>query len=1229
MAKSTGRKDAPQREELQPCAFIGCCGCSMCDHATSQFPPLPSTKSVTRTRRLSSRLSEVSPRNLYADIVAGSPIGTPPQTGRSSPGQTRGHLSDDVTPDISEQCDKLSFLEGNDVNEEVNKQNQRPGPTLMEPCTTNKKRQTWTIEEKLEVYRCYYEATKKGLKVVNGTYEIWRVRNPLNRPTINANKLNNQRRIIEKFLTESEKEEIKREFVPNESQEQFNADEMVAEPCSDAIRTVLNDVEEEMLDLMELSDGELRMKDELIVMYNMVKSEGLEGRIRPKKFAMNKENRDKLKSMNKILTTLVNEERYIGINELNSLHYTAAVVLAGEQNPFDKTQHKEKPDPDIHINKNIEKVRKWIGRMTMAKRNGLTPKVENFLKGESIDHRIQNNKMKLAALSKKLRTRISNRERYRNNNLYRTNQKAFYSTMRSGGEGVGKVVEPPPKEELKEFWENLYSDKGGHREDAEWLRKEEEDMKNIKEAKWQEITCDEMLTTVKKLANWKSPGLDQVQNFWMKHLTSLHPKLTDVINHTVQHPKEAPRWYTRGRTNLLHKKGPTTVAKNYRPITCLPTYYKLTTLLLSNRVYTHVTDNGILPVEQKGVRRKARGCKDHLLLDKIITEDAKRKKKNVSMMWVDYKKAYDSIPHSWLVKMLKLYKIDAITSKFIIELMPTWCTKIYLHYENGTISTDDIKYGRGIFQGDTLSPLLFCLCLVPITNILKRENFGYKIGNKKVSNLLYIDDLKIYAKNDIEMERCKAMIQEFSNDITMEFGLEKCAVIHMKRGEVINSPIVASIPILTGEKSYRYLGIVQADKILHDKVKESTKKEYFGRVRAILRKEISGINTTSSIKTFAMPILRYGFGVIRWTQGELRAIDCKTRKIMYKHKFHHPKSNLHRLYLSRKRGGRGLIGAMDCHRQECTKLAEYIKDVTWDPLVEIVRDEEKGKAYGIMSYLDRKRGGTTEQIDKEHLDEMMKMKLHGDYFKQRDGIVNVDLAKSEQWNEQTHLRFETESLLCAAQEQALHTKYMTSKIWGCGNDTKCRLCREQNETVHHIVSGCKMLAGNQYTFRHNQVAKYLHWWILKDRGVKVSNTWLKHVPESTISTGDFIIMWDVTIPTDKNVKCNRPDITIHDTKKRTCMFIDVAIPACRNVVKKEAEKIVKYRDLEIEIQKSWNLAKISTIPVIVGALGTTCVSISEYIKSISPNIEFRIIQKTALLGTAHILRSFLKPRNAK
>ena len=485
-----------------------------------------------------------------------------------------------------------------------------------------------------------------------------------------------------------------------------------------------------------------------------------------------------------------------------------------------------------------------------------------------------------------------------------------------------------------------------------------------------------------------------------------------------------------------------------------------------------------------------------------------------------------------------------------------------------------------------------------------------------------MDDLKVYCKDAEEMERSRKLIAQFSEDIKMDFGLDKCAVVHIKKGDLINSPIVREIPLLSNEDSYKYLGIVQCDEIMHNNVKESTKKEYFARVRNILKSDISAKNVTSAIKTFAMPIMRYGFGILRWSLTEMRILDRKTRKLLTKHNFHHPKSNLHRLYLHRNFGGRGLIGIVDCHRQECTAIAKYINNNTIDPLVKIVKEVESTKNR-IWSFLDKKKAGDTDTIEKEHFERLKEMKLHGQYFKDRETIPEVDLKLSDQWLEQSHLRYETESLICAAQEQALNTRYIQRKLWGGSCSQMCRLCKEKPETIAHIVSGCKMLAANKYTFRHNQVATYIHWNILKDRGMKVPENWLLHKPKVTTTEGGVTVTWDMPIITDKKVKCNVPDILIHDTNSRTCVIIDVAIPVCTNIVRKTAEKLTKYRELEIELQKCWNLTSVKTIPVICGALGTVGGNIENYLGFISPHIQFGIIQKTALLGTAHILRNVL------
>jgi len=115
----------------------------------------------------------------------------------------------------------------------------------------------------------------------------------------------------------------------------------------------------------------------------------------------------------------------------------------------------------------------------------------------------------------------------------------------------------------------------------------------------------------------------------------------------------------------------------------------------------------------------------------------------------------------------------------------------------------------------------------------------------------------------------------------------------------------------------------------------------------------------------------------------------------------------------------------------------------------------------------------------------------------------------------------------------------------------------------------------------------------------------------------------IIIQTDKAIPNNKPDIIIRDSEKRTCMLIDVAISGDRNVIKKEAEKSLKYKDLTIEIQRMWNV-KTKVILVIIGATGTISKPFRKYVNNIPGNHEVKEIQKTAILGTAHILRKVLK-----
>ena len=119
-----------------------------------------------------------------------------------------------------------------------------------------------------------------------------------------------------------------------------------------------------------------------------------------------------------------------------------------------------------------------------------------------------------------------------------------------------------------------------------------------------------------------------------------------------------PSWLTGGRTSLLQKdKSKGNVPSNYRPITCLPLMWKLLTGAIADQIYAHLDQEKLLPEEQKGCRKDSRGTNDLLNIDRAVTKEVKSRIENLAMAWIDYKRAYDMVPHSWILECLDLFGV--------------------------------------------------------------------------------------------------------------------------------------------------------------------------------------------------------------------------------------------------------------------------------------------------------------------------------------------------------------------------------------------------------------------------------------------------------------------------------------------------------------------------------------------------------------------------------------------
>ena len=186
-----------------------------------------------------------------------------------------------------------------------------------------------------------------------------------------------------------------------------------------------------------------------------------------------------------------------------------------------------------------------------------------------------------------------------------------------------------------------------------------------------------------------------------------------------------------------------------------------------------------------------------------------------------------------------------------------------------------------------------------------------------------MDDLKLFGKSDDQIDSLVQTVFAFSEDIGMEFGLEKCGVVILKKGKLVkfhgihlpNQEIMKEVD----ENGYTYLGILELDEIKEHEMKNKVTAEYKRRLRLILKSKLNGTNKIQATNTWAVALLRYGAGIINWKVGELKRMDRTMTFTVWTLTVYgglHPKSDIDRLYLKRKHGGRGLISIETCVRSK-------------------------------------------------------------------------------------------------------------------------------------------------------------------------------------------------------------------------------------------------------------------------------------------------------------------------
>ena len=163
-----------------------------------------------------------------------------------------------------------------------------------------------------------------------------------------------------------------------------------------------------------------------------------------------------------------------------------------------------------------------------------------------------------------------------------------------------------------------------------------------------------------------------------------------------------------------------------------------------------------------------------------------------------------------------------------------------------------------------------------------------------------------------------------------------------------------------------------------------------------------------------------------------------------------------------------------------------------------------------------------------------------------------------------------------------------------------------DETVQHILCSCPKLVQTNYKKRHDVVGQVLHWELCKKYGVECNNKWYEHSLKSVEENEEVKLLWDLT----------KPDIVIQKKKPNETIIVDIAFPRDSNVLQKET-------DLARELKRIWK-SRAKVVLVVVGALGSVSNKLAGHLEQLGIKDRTRTTQKSALRGSAHILRKVLE-----
>lgn len=717
---------------------------------------------------------------------------------------------------------------------------------------------------------------------------------------------------------------------------------------------------------------------------------------------------------------------------------------------------------------------------------------------------------------------------------------------------------------------------------------------------------DEVL---RKAKSWKAAGPDGVQSFWWKNIRVARVKLLEIFTGILNGsgPIRLGKWFCAGRVVSIYKKGNPADPGNYRPITCLNTSFKLLTGLIA--IQCRAAFENALPKQQLALRKGMWGCTHAHAVDQALTQDVRsdsRGKRACHVGWVDYAKAFDSVPHAAIQWSMKIAGFDKRAIDVYSALMSKWSVRYEVRTDRGIAKSSPMRIRNGVLQGDSLSPMLFCLAIAPISHFLEQAVLGYelraKVGEdrKFIRHLFYVDDLKIYARDMDDLDRAFDGVKRVSGYLNLKVNDSKCAKGSIA-SKACQSHSLDSIPYLGMKDTYTYLGIEQGLKGNSLVLFERLRANALGKAKIAWESELTLAQKVRATNSCVMPILNYGYinsftgtGTFDSSRAAATQVDKAIIRILSDSRAKYAKTSCERLYLPTSEGGLGLVSARDSMENSVVYAFCYLllTEELGDAYEALKRARQRTKRSVLSDMITLLQGydgidigelplsgqripwsvhigvgsastqlqfanatvaarAIVSQLTTERTLRRVRKWESSTHQSRIRFCKHLDLSDSWKWIQIGHLNTRTVSEIFAVQEGQLFTRSHP----GSTGSRRCRHCGDPLETVVHVVSGCSQFRQTIMMERHDAVARQLHYALCVMYGLKPPH-FRQRIP-TRMSNDLCEISWNHRYDV-AGIRCNNPDLVVFDKQANRMTIADVSVVWYDRIPLVEQLKTEKY-----------------------------------------------------------------------